>query len=89
MGQKLSPYWQRLGKEAEKILEEQIDSLRKRTVDPEYCLDKKDSARMAFNQLELAGAKDILSRVRKGDFAGKLWALDTVMGRNPLKVFKP
>ena len=84
---KLSPYWARITKAADKILSTKIEELKKRTVDPDLCLTNDDKFKMTKREMELNGLKDIQQHVRKGDFAGKLWAVDAVMGEKPCLLF--
>lgn len=83
----LSPYWNRLSKEAGHILERQIQELEKRTVPPEYCILSEDKYRMVKQEMEIDGIKSILDTVKQGGLWGKVWAIDTVLKENPRLVF--
>lgn len=83
----LSPYWQKLVNAADTILQQRIDSLRARTVQPEWCLAADDKMRMAKQQMEVDGMKDVQKAVRRGGFLGKTATLDTVLSEKPCLVF--
>lgn len=85
---KLSPYWQKLANAADEILQERIERLQKKTVDPEYCLMDDDKARMMRQQWDIEGMQQMQKDVRKGGLIGKITAFETVLSSKPSLVFR-
>lgn len=88
--EKLSPYWQRIVTEADKIVLRQMDEARayRDWIAAKPSPWQEDNLTKVKLQWELEGLAEEREMIRKGGFWGKLWAAYEVLGEKPSLVFR-
>ncbi len=87
-GDKSKGFWEKLKENAATMLDRDIETLRKKTIDPEYCLLPRDQLLMMSRQDELKWLqhrRDILDR---GGKRANLTAFGVVLESKPLLLLR-
>jgi hypothetical protein len=86
--QKRKGFWEKLKENAAEILERDIIALRKKTIDPEFCLLPRDQLLMMARQDELSWLQHRRKALDRDGTRANLTALGVVLESKPLLLLR-